>query len=141
MFENIGSKLKGLAVAEVILGVIASIIYGFAVIADEMVLVSIIIIVVGSVTSWMGSWVTYGIGEAVENSEAILRRLRQSESEQNYSCFNNSGSSASASYSANPARAPQTAAKVAGADEWKCECGRVNKKYVTTCPCGKNRYR
>ena len=35
MFENIGSKLKGLAVAEVILGVIASIIYGFAVIADR----------------------------------------------------------------------------------------------------------
>ena len=123
MFENIGSKLKILAVVEVILGVIASIISGFSAIANEMVLVGVIIIVVGSVASWVGSWVTYGIGEAVENSEAILRRLRQSESVQN------------------PACAPKTAPKVAGPDEWKCECGRVNKNYVTTCPCGKNRYR
>ena len=122
MFENIGSKLKILAVVEVILGVIASIIYGFSLIAIGMVLVGVIIIVVGSVASWAGSWMAYGIGEAVENSEAILRRLRQSESVQN------------------PAYAPKTAPKVAGPDEWKCECGRVNKKYVTTCPCGKNRY-
>ena len=122
MFDNIGEKLKKLAKVEAILGIIASIISGFSTIDKEMVLVGVIIIVVGSVASWVGSWVTYGIGEAVENSEAILYRLRQSESVQN------------------PAHAPQTAAKVAGPDEWKCECGRVNKKYVTTCSCGKNRY-
>ena len=122
MFENIGGKLKILAVVEVILGVLGSVICGLSAIVNEMVLTGIIIMVVGGVSSWMGSWMAYGIGEAVENSEAILRRLRQSESVQN------------------PACAPKTAPKVAGPDEWKCECGRVNKNYVTTCPCGKNRY-
>ena len=122
MFDNIGEKLKKLAKVEAICGIIASVLVGFVEMGNGTVLAGIITIVVGSVASWVGSWVTYGIGEAVENSEAILYRLRQSESVQN------------------PACAPKTAPKVAGPDEWKCECGRVNKKYVTTCSCGKNRY-
>lgn len=35
--------------------------------------------------------------------------------------------------------APNMRTGPVGNDEWRCSCGRVNKKYVTTCACGKNR--
>lgn len=33
------------------------------------------IIVVGCLSSWIGSWVTYGIGESVELSQKVLKKL------------------------------------------------------------------
>lgn len=31
----------------------------------------------------------------------------------------------------------QTKDREPSADEWKCQCGKINKKYVTTCACGR----
>ena len=126
MFDNIGGKLKVLAVVEAYLGIIGSAIWGIVLMVNEMFLVGLLVIAVGCVLAWVGSWLTYGVGEAVENSEIILHKLRQ-----NGSGFENIDATRNAC-------APM---KAVGADEWKCECGRVNKKYVTTCPCGAKRYK
>ena len=125
MFDNIGGKLKGLATVEVCLGILGSVISGIALMVSVNFFVGLLTIVFGSVLAWVASWLIYGVGEAVENSEEILRKLRQ----------NGSGSE-----SVNTFRSACTPMKAAGADEWKCECGRVNKKYVTTCACGKKQF-
>ena len=113
MFDNIGGKLKGLATVEVCLGILGSVISGIALMVSVNFIVGLLTIVFGSFLAWVGSWLIYGVGEAVENSEEILRKLRQN--------------------ACNPM-------KTTGADEWECECGRVNKKYVTTCACGKKQF-
>ena len=30
--------------------------------------------------------------------------------------------------------------KIVSSGGWKCDCGRINYSYVTTCPCGKNKW-
>ena len=82
MFDNIGQKLQGLAVVSFILGVIASVISGLLYLfLLETILTGILIIVFGSLGSWIGSWSIYALGLVAENSErqsALLTLLYSS---------------------------------------------------------------
>ncbi len=81
MFNNIGGKIKGLATAMTIIGfvifgiiglmsILGSLAYG-----DEAAFVGMIggvlTIVIGCFISWIGSFLMYGFGELIENSEII----------------------------------------------------------------------
>lgn len=81
MFNNIGGKIKGLATAMTIIGfvifgiiglmfILGSLAYG-----DEEAFVGMIggvlTIVIGCFISWIGSFLMYGFGELIENSEII----------------------------------------------------------------------
>ena len=68
MFDNIGGKIK--AVAKVIcwIGIIASIIIGFIMLVqdEDTAFAGLLTMVLGSLGSWIGSFITYGFGQLVE---------------------------------------------------------------------------
>lgn len=73
MFNNIGSKIKKLttfvAVFLMIIFTIIGAIYMYR-FSDEWY-IGLLIIIIGSLFSWLGSFVLYGFGELVENSAII----------------------------------------------------------------------
>ena len=71
MFNNIGSKIMGMASFFTWCGIIISVISGCAVIGDSTML-GLIIITVGCLISWVSSLVLYGFGQLIENTERML---------------------------------------------------------------------
>lgn len=73
MFDNISGKIKTLAVVTTIIGIIASVIIGIVVLvtADELAFLGIIVIILGSLFSWASSFLIYGFGELIENTQVI----------------------------------------------------------------------
>lgn len=76
MFDNIGGKMKAFAKILCILGIIGASI-GFIVMliggieAEEAVVIimSFVVLGVGILFAWIGSWGLYGFGELIENSD------------------------------------------------------------------------
>lgn len=101
MFNNIGCKIKGLAKFICWVGIIISVLSGIAVIlggasgrsygsdyygerfashsAGGAIIVGILIIVIGSILSWVSSFVLYGFGELVDNSRKVADRVSPKE--------------------------------------------------------------
>lgn len=76
MFDNIGGKIKTLAAVTCGLGIIASIIGAIALwIQDSSynptAFTGVLVLVLGSLASWIGSFFTYGFGELIENTTRI----------------------------------------------------------------------
>lgn len=78
MFDNIGKKIKTLANVVCCIGIVASIIGGGICIVigatnsyngGSMIATGIAVLLLGSLSSWIGSFVLYGFGEMVENSD------------------------------------------------------------------------
>ena len=72
MYYDIGRKIKTLAKAICWIGIICSIIGGIVMLATmgkPGVLPGILTIILGALFSWVGSFVLYGFGEMVENSD------------------------------------------------------------------------
>ena len=69
MFENIGAKLKGLAYFLCVGGIAGSVIGGISLMSNDLVLFGLLTAVVGSLGSWISSWVVYAIGEIAENTQ------------------------------------------------------------------------
>lgn len=77
MFRNIGAKIKMLARVMCIIGMIASVISGIITILTMVgdfnfvvYLISVLIIVIGCLLSWIGSFGLYGFGELIEKTAA-----------------------------------------------------------------------
>ena len=73
MFDNVGSKIKAFASFFCWGGIIASIIGGIILIGldEDLIFAGIAVIVIGSLLSWVSSFVLYGFGELVVNSAII----------------------------------------------------------------------
>ena len=78
MFDNIGRKIKVLAQAVCWVGIVLSIIIGLVVIvsaiaSDTLIgfLYGFIIMIVGSLASWVSSFFAYGFGELIEKTTEI----------------------------------------------------------------------
>ena len=76
MFDNIGDKIKTLAKVVCWIGIIACIITGIVLMAtdEDLVLAGILTAVLGSILSWVSSFVLYGFGQLVENSDIIAKQ-------------------------------------------------------------------
>lgn len=83
MFSNIGRKIKVLAWVVCIIGMLASFVgavrfwsmdsyYG-----DENILVGFVVLIVGGLISWVGSFFTYGFGQLIEKTEENNYHLNQ----------------------------------------------------------------
>lgn len=83
MFSNIGGKIKGLAQVLCWIGIIGSIIYGIVLISassrmrysDNTVVAGVVVMIGGSVFSWVFSFFTYGFGELIERVQRIDNKL------------------------------------------------------------------
>ena len=67
MFDNIGSKIKGLAIAFTVIGIFASLVIGGLLIES----IGILVIILGCVFSWIGSLTLYGFGHLIEKVDTI----------------------------------------------------------------------
>ena len=67
MYDNIDEKLKMLAFVQFILGILGSVILGFF-LFDTFFLLRILVVLFGSLMSWLSSLTTYGLGEAIEKA-------------------------------------------------------------------------
>ena len=90
MFNNIGGKIKTLASVITWLGIGLSVIIGIVlmVMAEELILIGLIVAILGSIFSWIGSFLIYGFGELIENSSIIAKKANMSFSEINGSGVN-----------------------------------------------------
>ena len=68
MFDDIGTKLKGLAYFSCWIGIFSSMILGIVAIRVRIIY-GVLIIVLGPLYSWISSWVIYAIGEIAENTQ------------------------------------------------------------------------
>ena len=87
MFENIGGKIKKLAVTITVLGMIASIVLGIISLVNgakvaryynnenPLLWTGLITIVAGCLGSWLGSFFIYGFGELIERAVSIDRKM------------------------------------------------------------------
>ena len=76
MYDNIGGKIKTLAMVQCFIGAVISIIIGFVLIMEKAALLGLLVMVMGVVCSWILSFLIYGFGELVENTAQIARNTR-----------------------------------------------------------------
>lgn len=81
MFDNIASKIKTLAQVWCLGGIGISIIYGINLMTGDAVLFGLLIILLGSLISWVSSFCLYGFGQLIENSDTIVRNMVRYEGE------------------------------------------------------------
>ncbi len=75
MFNNIGDKLKGIACLYFVLGLIGSILGGIGLLLINPI-VGIAVAIAGIVSTLPITWLFYGVGEAIINTEAIQKELK-----------------------------------------------------------------
>ena len=128
MFDDIGEKIKMVAKIACWIGIILSVCCGLYDFAHEMPIDGIIWIVVGPISSWIGTFVLYGFGELIDRVTSIEYKVNilGETPEQNEGALSKLMRSNSVS---------QTEEN----NGWKCQCGRFNPMYVGTCSCGKEK--
>ncbi len=72
--DSIGSKIKALAQVLTWVGILCSVILGIILMAtDESLIFSgLIIAILGSLSSWVSSFVLYGFGQLIENTDKLV---------------------------------------------------------------------
>ena len=86
MFDNIGGKIKTLAVVVCVLGIICFVIIGMVMLGmaaeeedEALAYMGFGYMIGGSILSWIGSFFLYGFGELIENSAESKESLRRIE--------------------------------------------------------------
>ncbi len=73
MFDNIGEKIKSLAIISTILGCVVSLGGAIFCWASGIVFVGFLVLIVGCLFSWIGSFLLYGFGELITQTTNIAR--------------------------------------------------------------------
>jgi hypothetical protein len=74
MFDNIGSKLKSIAHWYTVIGMILVVILAF-IMLGSLGFLALIYGVIGCLSVWVSGAVIYGIGQAVENTDILRKKL------------------------------------------------------------------
>ena len=74
-YDNIGGKIKSLAKAAFIVEAIAAVLSGLVMFVedDDMFLIALLVAIVGPIVAWVGSWLLYGFGQLIENSDTLVK--------------------------------------------------------------------
>lgn len=79
MFNNIGGKIKDLAMFFAFIGIIISCISGVMIMTsgeENCVIIGLGVMVVGSLVAWISSWILYGYGELIEKASETAENTR-----------------------------------------------------------------
>ena len=77
MFENIGNKIKTLAKVLVVVGIIASFVSGVVIIASTDDPIGLLVMILGSISFLISSYLIYGIGELIDITSKIEKNTRE----------------------------------------------------------------
>lgn len=85
VFDNIGGKIKILAQVVCWIGIACSVISGFVIMAsdEDMALLGLMIMIVGSLLSWVSSFTLYGFGQLIENTDKLVLNTEKPYSNKN----------------------------------------------------------
>jgi hypothetical protein len=84
MFDNIGGKIKSLASALAWSGIIVSILSGIVLFFSYGFLVAILVAGLGSLSAWIGSFMQYGFGQLIENSDYLVKVAKTANNSRNH---------------------------------------------------------
>lgn len=98
MFDNIGGKIKSLAQVVTVIGIIASIIIGLIFMANAG-FIGFIVMAIGILFSWISSFITYGLGQLIENTDTMVYLLKNNDIKQIKSELKNKGNTENTSSS------------------------------------------
>ena len=74
MFDNIGGKIKSLAQVVCWIGILCSVISGIVIMAtdEDLAFLGFVVMVIGSLVSWVSSFTLYGFGQLIENTDQLV---------------------------------------------------------------------
>lgn len=75
MFDNIGGKIKGLAMVATCIGILSSFLTGLIMMLGGNV-IGLFVMLLGSFASWLGSLTLYGFGQLIENTDKLIKLNR-----------------------------------------------------------------
>ena len=146
MFDNIGGKIKGLAVVSTVIGFAASVITGIIITFSygdfESFMLGVGVMFAGFLFSWISSLTLYGLGQLIENTDELVAQGREIQRPSRFSGQNTGSAAPAATYTATPATAPANSHPVfgipVGAGRVRCpSCRLIVKEDVEICTgCG-----
>ena len=77
MYDNIGGKIKSLAIVICVIEVIAAVIAGIVLIANDDTPNGLLVMFVGPLAAWISSWLLFDFGQLIENSEIIAEEFKR----------------------------------------------------------------
>ena len=77
MFDNIGKKIKGFATFLTWVGIICSVITGIILLIAKATVVGFAVMLIGSLSSWVSSFILYGFGQIVSSNESAAYYEKQ----------------------------------------------------------------
>ena len=83
MFNNIGSKIRGLAIGGFVIGALVSVIFGIVLLSIDATITGLIYLFIGPVVSWLSSLLLYGLGQLIDDT-AIIREATVAMQSGNY---------------------------------------------------------
>ena len=74
-YDNIGRKIKNCAKWSFIVAAVTAVIAGFFIMGldEDMIIVGLLVILFGPLLAWVSSWLMYGYGQLIENSDIIAQ--------------------------------------------------------------------
>ena len=141
LYENIGGKIKNWAKWIFIVEAICAVIAGIGLIADDNGAVGFLVMIVGPLVAWVGSWLLYGFGELIETN-AETRDLTAELLRCKMSAPSSEGPAPVTVVRQTGATQPTAAPKrtTASSGGWVCTCGRTNASNVSSCVCGVTKF-
>lgn len=143
MFDEIGNKIKTVAVALCVLGMIVSVIWGIVLFFSSF-LSGLLVISVGILCAWAGSFTLYGFGELIEETQRNRAVNEQLLAVLNPQQEDKPVQSESAKRAANVGSYTIPGAKetaVPASADWTCKyCNAQNRASATACfKCGESK--
>ena len=80
MYDNIGAKIKSLAIAVFIIEAVASVAWGIYLLdsdKNDLSIRGLVFMIAGPFIAWISSWVLYGFGELIEKVSGIELNTRE----------------------------------------------------------------
>lgn len=77
MYDNIGGKIKGLAKFLFLVDALAAVVSGIVMMGsdDDLVGLGFLVIFGGVLIAWVSTWLLYGFGQLIENSDIIAQEF------------------------------------------------------------------
>lgn len=82
MFKNIGQTLRSVASIVAVMGIFFSVVIGGIVAGGDVPVIGIVIIIVGSLSSFIYSLILDGLGQLIQNTDILVKNTDQTSDQQ-----------------------------------------------------------